>query len=77
LGKTTLYFIHNGSRILPLEVKAGQTGTLKSLKLFLKEKKSPFGIRVSGNPLSYYDHVLSVPLYMVEQIPSIVEAVEK
>lgn len=71
------FVINVGPRILPLEVKAGKTGTLKSLQLFLKEKKAPLGIRVSENPLSYYDHVLSVPLYMVEQIPRIVEAVEK
>jgi len=71
------FVINVGSRILPLEVKAGQTGTLKSLKLFLKEKKAPFGMRVSANPLSYYDHILSVPLYMVEQIPRLVGAVEK
>lgn len=69
------FVINVGSKILPVEVKAGKTGTLKSLKLFLKEKKASFGIRVSGNPLSYYDDVLSVPLYMVEQIPRLVESV--
>jgi predicted AAA+ superfamily ATPase len=71
------FVVNVGSRILPLEVKAGKTGTLKSLKLFLKEKKAPFGIRVSENPLSYHDDVLSIPLYMLEQISRMVEAVDK
>ena len=34
-------------KALPIEVKSGKTGTLKSLHLFLKEKNSPLGIRVS------------------------------
>ncbi|VAW11817.1 hypothetical protein MNBD_BACTEROID05-316 [hydrothermal vent metagenome] len=70
------FVINIGSKILPVEVKAGQTGTLKSIKLFLNEKKASFGVRVSQNSLSYYDRILSVPLYMVEQIPRMVEAVE-
>ena len=70
------FVINVRSRILPVEVKAGKTGTLKSLKLFLKEKNAPYGVRVSCNPLSYYDQILSIPLYMVEQLPGIVEEVE-
>ena len=56
------------SLILPVEVKAGKTGTLKSLKLFIEEKKSLFGIRFSQEKLSLHDKVLTLPLYMAEQI---------
>ncbi len=49
--------------ILPLEVKSGTTGTLKSLKIFLQEKGCPCGIRVSQHNLSLHDQVLSVPVY--------------
>lgn len=56
------------SRIFPLEVKAGKTGTLKSLKLFIEEKKSLFGIRFSQEKLSWHDKVLTLPLYMAEQM---------
>lgn len=66
------YVINVGQNILPLEVKAGKTGKLKSLKIFLKEKKAKFGIRVSQEKFSYYERVLSVPLYMIEQIPRLV-----
>ncbi|MEW6089228.1 MAG: AAA family ATPase [bacterium] len=63
------YVINIGSTILPVEVKAGKTGTLRSLKVFLEEKKSPFGVRFSQDQPSYYDKVLTLPLYMAEQLP--------
>ena len=57
------------SQRLPIEVKAGKTGKLRSLRLFLEEKQIPFGVRFSQEPLSFYAQILSVPLYMVEQLP--------
>ncbi len=54
--------------ILPVEVKAGKTGTLRSLKLFMAEKNSALGIRFSQDKLSWYDKVLTLPLYMAEQM---------
>ena len=56
------------SLILPVEVKTGKTGTLKSLKLFIEEKKSLFGVRFSQEKLSLHDKVLTLPLYMAEQM---------
>ena len=69
------YLISVDSDIFPVEVKAGKTGTLKSLRLFLQEKKARLGIRISQGKLSYVDNILSVPLYMIEQIPRIVKGV--
>jgi hypothetical protein len=60
---------------LPVEVKAGKTGTLKSLRLFLSEKKVLFGIRFSLYPLSYTDSILSIPLYAIEAMPGLIEQV--
>jgi len=62
------YVVAVDSLILPVEVKAGKTGTLKSLKLFIKEKKSLFGVRFSQEKLSLHDKVLTLPLYMAEQM---------
>ncbi len=67
------YLVNIGSDIFPVEVKAGKAGTLKSLRLFLKEKKAKFGIRISQEKLFYNDRVLSIPLYMIGQIPRIVK----
>ncbi|MBI5447324.1 MAG: ATP-binding protein [Gammaproteobacteria bacterium] len=61
-----------GANIIPIEVKAGTTGTLKSLKLFIEEKNIKFGVRISQQPLSYIDKVLSMPLYMVGEIARMV-----
>jgi predicted AAA+ superfamily ATPase len=54
-------------KVFPVEVKAGKTGSLKSMRLFLSEHHdSPFGIRFSQHELSWHDNVLSIPLYMAE-----------
>jgi uncharacterized protein len=67
------YLWQQGERILPIEVKAGTTGTLKSLSIFLKEFNCPVGVRFSMQPLSFTDSVLSIPLYAVEALPGLLE----
>ena len=62
------YVVSVDALILPVEVKAGKTGTLKSLKLFMEEKKSLLGVRFSQEQLSWHDKVLTLPLYMAEQM---------
>lgn len=57
------YLVPHGSKALPLDVKAGKSGTLRSLRLFMQEYSSPLGIRVSSLNQSYNDGLLSVPLY--------------
>ena len=66
------YLYQYGSKIFPIEVKAGKTGTLKSLRIFLKEKQPPFGIRISMHPLSFSDGILSIPLFALEALPEFV-----
>jgi len=68
------YVINIGSDILPMEVKSGKEGRLKSLRMFIEEKKARLGIRISQDKLSYYDKILSIPLYMIEQMPRIVKS---
>lgn len=67
------YLRQSGEHILPVEVKAGKTGSLKSLKLFLAEKKAPFGVRFSLHPLAFSDSVLSIPLYAIEATPGLIK----
>lgn len=69
------YVINVNERILPIEVKAGKTGSLRSLQLFLTEKERDFGIRLSLKPLAFENRVLSIPLYMIAEIPRLVEGV--
>ncbi len=61
------YLVTKGADILPVEVKGGKTGRLKSLRLFLDEHaNSPLGIRFSQHELSWENPILSIPLYLAE-----------
>lgn len=64
------------SLIVPIEVKAGSIGSLRSLKLFLKEKKKELGVRISENPLSLQNQVLSIPFYLIEQLPRFIQGAQ-
>jgi predicted AAA+ superfamily ATPase len=79
------YVISEGATVVPIEVKAGKTGTLKSLHLFLREKASRFGVRVNSEPPSLLEAetslpgqektgftLLSLPLYMIGQLRRLV-----
>ncbi len=63
------YLARVDNQVIPIEVKAGQTGTLKSLRLFMESHKTPLGVRLATHPLSFHDQILSVPLYAVEEFP--------
>lgn len=69
------YVIQIGSEIFPVEVKAGKTGRLKSIQVFLSEKQRPLGIRISQKELGIEKNILSVPLYLMSNLPTLVRAV--
>ncbi len=66
--------------MIPIEIKAGKTGTLRSLHRFLRGKKRSFAVRFNADlPSALSDSVtlpgegllryelLSLPIYMVGQ----------
>ncbi|MDI6757983.1 MAG: ATP-binding protein [Endomicrobiia bacterium] len=69
------YVIAVGADILPVEVKSGREGNLRSMRMFMGEKKSKIGIRVSQGNLTFHDKILSLPLYMIEQLPRLAGSV--
>lgn len=69
------FVIQDETMIIPLEVKAGTTGRLRSLHLFIEEKKSPIAIRISQYPLHFQEGILSVPLYLVKEIPRLLNEI--
>ena len=82
------YAISVGARIIPVEVKAGKSGRLKSLHAFLKEKKCALGLRFNADLPSLLDatdalptggtvhyRLLSLPLYLVGQARRLCQAV--
>ena len=74
------YVISRGQKIIPVEVKAGKTGALRSLHQFSIEKKNNTAIRIcSGSPSvvdakgkmpngdAYNTKIFSLPFYLVER----------
>ncbi len=69
------YLVALDSWIVPIEVKAGAIGSLRSLKIFMEEKKIPAGVRISELPFSFNQSVLSIPFYLIEQFPRLVKEI--
>ncbi len=81
------FLVQLDRNIVPIEVKAGKSGSLKSLLQFVYQKGSKRAVRFDLNPPTFH-HVshklaqsdgskniefdlLSLPLYMIEQLPRI------
>lgn len=70
------YIIALGSAIYPIEVKSGKTGRLKSLNVFLTEHtQQNKGIRISQNPLSFSNNILTVPFYMIHELSRLLQII--
>jgi uncharacterized protein len=81
-------FLHN-NLVYPLEVKAGKTGTLKSMHIYLLEKKLKTGIRLNTDIPTIGEfmtkvrsgatnteitfQLISLPLYMTNQLPRLLD----
>ncbi len=61
-----------GSTIVPIEVKAGSTGSLRSLHSYLQQKQSPLGVRIAETPLSLHQNILSIPFYLIGYLDQLV-----
>lgn len=62
------YIVPLGLHIIPIEVKAGPVGKLKSINIFLEEKKSSFGIRVCSSKPKKSHPILTLPFYLLSQL---------
>ncbi len=63
------YVLEFAGNCVAVEVKAGKTGRLRSLQLFMTEKKSSIGIQISAQNLMVKDSILSLPLYLIAEWP--------
>ncbi len=74
------YLISLADTVIPVEVKAGKTGSLKSLQVFVSEKKAPLALRFNTMPPSCFESqtavagkestsyvFISLPLYLAGQ----------
>ncbi len=83
------YVISRGRRIVPVEVKAGKSGSLKSLQHFIHRRKLKLAVRFDLNQPSCQEvahtittgtgneevrfTLLSLPLYAVDELPRIID----
>jgi hypothetical protein len=81
----------SGNQVTPIEVKAGKSGSLKSLQQFALTKKAALCVRFDLNPpdIGQITHaarmargsvpvtytLLSLPLYLVEELPRILDEI--
>ncbi|MGB5747808.1 MAG: ATP-binding protein [Desulfobacterales bacterium] len=80
------YVIQHGNRVVPVEVKSGSAGSMKSLHQFMAEKRLNSAVRINinqpsvenirvktnqGIPVSY--RLLSLPVYLTERLEDLIE----
>lgn len=84
------FLIQHGTSIVPIEVKAGRTGSLRSLHQFMVEKGATLAVRISATGPQVDDvtanlpghaphtfRLLSVPFYLVGELPRLLDAVSQ
>jgi hypothetical protein len=87
------YVTAAANQVIPIEVKAGKSGALKSLQQFVLNKNAALcvrfdlnlpgiqqlthAVRTAAGSQSVSYTLLSLPLYMVEELPRIVDEIRK
>ena len=61
------YVVAHEGRILPIEVKFGTRGAMRSLRLMMEEKNLPCAIRASQENRAAYDKIQVLPLYLIAE----------
>lgn len=78
------FLVQRKSRLVPVEVKSGKTGHLKSLHLFMSQVDSPVAVRVHSGNLYLQDierpdgstfKLLSLPFYLLHRLEEIIDTV--
>ena len=62
------YLIQKQNSIIPIEVKSGTKGSMNSMFLFLTEKNSSYGCRLSLENFAEYENIKVYPLYAFSNI---------
>ncbi len=62
------YLIERNGQVIPIEVKAGTRGSMKSMYYFLQIKNLPYGIRTSLENFGELERVKILPLYALQKM---------
>lgn len=66
------YILPIDDKLIPIEVKSGSTGRLKSLHLYMASHQSNLGVKLSTDEFNVSDKIWSIPLYLIEQLPRLI-----
>lgn len=69
------YLIPYIGKAIPVEVKSGKTGRLRSMHLFLEKYQCLMGLRISQQPFNQTPPILSLPFYAIKQIPKLLDEI--
>ena len=67
------YIIPCCSSALPIEVKAGKTGTLRSMHIYLEKYNLSSGVRISQLYFTNTLPIISLPFYAIKKIPHLMK----
>lgn len=59
------YIVQFKNRVLPIEVKSGVRGSMKSLRILMEEKRLELGVRTSEENFGTIGNVYIIPLYLI------------
>jgi predicted AAA+ superfamily ATPase len=62
------FVVQVGQKIVPVEVKSGAIGKMKSLRIFMDEKHSTYGVRTSMENFAHYENIRVYPLYAISNL---------
>ena len=68
------FIINIEGKIIPIEVKSGKTGTLRSMHLYLKKANLSVGVKISQLPFDDTLPIISVPFYAIKKIPELISS---
>jgi hypothetical protein len=84
-NEVSYYIIQHQNRIVPVEIKSGKAGSMKSLHQFMHDKHLNLAVQINanlpettqitvkttkGDPVAYT--LVSIPLYLAQQIDSLI-----
>ena len=62
------YILVKDMKVVPLEIKAGTSGSMKSMYQFLSDKKLSYGIRSSLENFGKINNIDIIPLYALSNL---------
>lgn len=60
------YLIEKDGQIIPVEIKSGSSGRMKSLYLFIGKYKTTRALKITQTPFSQNESIISLPFYGME-----------